>query len=563
MNNESLNNSPAIIDPPAVGGHGHDNRGFEAGAIPGMGYGRFGRMFNIIGRPLHDDALWAIAEAMIKIDFSPPINVAEEVDENPTISAGYTYFGQFIDHDISFDPSPISVDRMDVAALEDFRTPALDLDCLYGRGPDDQPYMYHADGLRLREGSALTAGAAAAVNDLLRIPADPGDGVPDARALIGDKRNDENRIVAQFHAVMIKLHNKVIQSRAIIEQFGGNFADPGSRFRAAVNCVRWHYQWVVVHDFLKRRILRPGTIEALLGDDGVPKLRFYDKTEAKFAYMPVEFAGAAYRIGHSMVRPGYSLNTEITKGKPVPGGGEQDERIPIFTKGTDPLENLNGFGVPIPKSWGIDWAFFFDLPRAAGTPGDFQIPQPAYRLDAMLVLPLRELPEFREASVRLKALAYRNLRRGTNVLNLPSGEQVAKAIGANHVLTPKELWQGYGSGKPFPQDLEEEDEEFITQKLNERSKVWTDWQQQLNGNTPLWYYVLREAELLGIERKPNEKHIGFGGQHLGRSAAPSSPRPSSACCGGMTNPTCAAGPGSRRRCRSGTQTLPANMTSAT
>ena len=158
MNVESLSNSPTIIDPPALGGHGHDNRGFEAGAIPGMGYGQFGRMFNFMGRPLADDALWDIAQAMVKIDVSPPITDPEPVDENPTIRAGYTYFGQFIDHDISFDPSPLSVDRQDVAAQEDFRTPALDLDCLYGRGPDDQPYMYHSDGLRLREGAALTSG---------------------------------------------------------------------------------------------------------------------------------------------------------------------------------------------------------------------------------------------------------------------------------------------------------------------------------------------------------------------------------------------------------------------
>ena len=513
---ESLDETPPAIEKQAIGGHGHDNRGLEAGAIPGMGYGRFGRMFGFSGRPLKDDVLLDIARAMVKVDVSPPISETEEVDENPVTSAGYTYFGQFVDHDITFDPSPISVDRIDIAALEDFRTPALDLDCLYGRGPDDQPYLYHEDGLRLREGAHLTAGTAAAVRDLPRVGAADGDKPARERALIGDKRNDENRIVAMLHAAMIRVHNKVVVNDDLIEQFGGNPHDPLSRFRAAVNCVRWHYQWLVVNDFLGRHLLKPGLIEAMIGADGAPKLRFYDKAEARFAYMPVEFAGAAYRVGHSMVRPGYSLNSEIVSALPFDDGqDEKDGRIPIFNKGEDRRQNLNGFGFPMPKNWGIDWSFFFNLPTKH-LPEDrkFVVPQPSYRLDAMLVAPLSELPEFfGEPDLPFRMLAFRNLRRGTNVLQLPSGEQVARAIGET-ALTPRQLWQSIGSGKPMPK-LDEADEEFNTALLNRRSAVWAKWQQQINGNTPLWYYVLREAELLGIERAPEETHVGFGGQHLG------------------------------------------------
>lgn len=516
MAGDSLKNAPSKLARKALGGHGHDNRGFEAGAIPGAGYGRFGRMFRFSGRPLDDELLQDVAAAMVKVDVSPPITEREPVDENPTISAGYTYFGQFVDHDISFDPSPISVDRTDIAALEDFRTPALDLDCLYGRGPDDQPYMYREDGLRLREGIALDAGKGAKVRDLPRIDPAEGDKGPGRRAIIGDKRNDENRIVAQLHAAMIRFHNKVVGDNALIQQFGGDVDDPVSRFRAAVNCVRWHYQWLVVHDFLDRRILKPGTIARVLGSDGTPRLRFYDKAEATFAYMPVEFAGAAYRFGHSMVRPGYSLNAAVLKSPPgkVPPGTEQDGRIPLFSRSDDPIHNLNGFGMPLPSSWGIDWSFFFPLPRG-GNDGAFQLPQPSYRIDALLVAPLADLPEFRsEVEAKFRALAYRNLRRGTNVLLLPSGEQVARALG-ERVLTPAELWQSSGSGKPLPHDLPKADQDTTTALLNRRSAVWTKWAQKLNGNTPLWYYVLREAELLGIEREPSDDHIGFGGQHLG------------------------------------------------
>lgn len=516
MADESLNQTPVVMTRAALGGHGHDNRGLESGSIPGMAYGRFGRMFRFSGRALPDEALQDIAAAMIKVDVSPAIEDPEPVDENPATPAGYTYFGQFVDHDITFDPSPISVDRMDIAALEDFRTPALDLDCLYGRGPDDQPYMYHEDGLRLREGLALDAGHGPEVRDLPRVPPAEGDTGGKLRAVIGDKRNDENRIVAQWHAAMIRVHNKVIMDKPLIEHFGGDFGDPGSRFRAAVNCVRWHYQWLVVHDYLDAHVLKPGTIGKMLKADGAVTLRFYDRTDAKFAYMPVEFAGAAFRFGHSMVRPGYSLNATILRGLPDPDipVDQQDQRIPIFTAGASPLENLNGFGIPIPTSWGIDWSFFFPVPIGANDPA-FKIPQPSYRIDAMLVAPLQDLPEFRdETEAKFRALAYRNLRRGTNVLSLPSGEQVAKAIGVK-ALTSAQLWQGFGSGKPMPADLPEDDQQTATAILNRRGAVWTKWAQHLTGNTPLWYYILREAELLGVERAPHDTHIAFGGQHLG------------------------------------------------
>ncbi len=514
---ESLTTTPSAISPAALGGHGHDNRGFEAGAIPGMGYGRFGRMFPFSGRPLSDDCLKAIAHAMIKDDVSTAIDADEPIDENPATPSGYTYFGQFIDHDLTLDPSPLSVDRIDVAAMEDFRTPALDLDCLYGRGPDDQPYMYHADGLRLREGAPLTSGRARPTRDLPRIgPSEPGEG---QRAIIGDKRNDENRIVASFHAIMIALHNKVVMSRPLIEQFGGDFADPVSRFRAAVNIVRWHYQWLVVNDYLDRHILKPGTIAGMM-TGGIPVFRFYDKADARFAYIPVEFAGAAFRFGHSMVRPGYAVNSDITVALPeqLPPGTDRDARIPIFSAGKDPRNNLNGFGQPMPANWGIDWAFYFDMPKTHLTTAQrasFKIPQPSYRLDALLVGPLQSLPEFAKETVPVfKNLAYRNLRRGSNVLNLPSGEQVAHALGLTP-LTTAQLWQSFGTGVANPTPLDPADENFVTSLVNLRSAVWTGFQTQLNGNTPLWYYILREAELFGTQRVASDPMLGFGGQHLG------------------------------------------------
>src|SRR5207248_5595211 len=81
-------------------------------------------------------------------------NVPDD-DENLEIPAGYTYLGQFIDHDITFDPISTLQRQNDPDALFDFRTPRFDLDNLYGRGPDDQPYLY--DGPRLLTGKSVSS----------------------------------------------------------------------------------------------------------------------------------------------------------------------------------------------------------------------------------------------------------------------------------------------------------------------------------------------------------------------------------------------------------------------
>ena len=132
-------------------------------------------------------------------------------EENTGISAGYTYLGQFIDHDITFDPASFLQKGNDPDSLEDFRTPRFDLDNLYGRGPDDQPYLYQSDGKKLLQGArSLTGNGDLLSRDLARNQPDAKDVNAPKRAIIGDPCNDENVIVSQLQGMFIRFHNRMV-----------------------------------------------------------------------------------------------------------------------------------------------------------------------------------------------------------------------------------------------------------------------------------------------------------------------------------------------------------------
>jgi hypothetical protein len=500
--------------------HGADPRGLAAGANPGLRTGRFGRMLSATpARAVPEEVLRDLARAMIKEDDGAPITEREPVDENPAIPAGYTYFGQFVDHDITFDPTPFATAERDTEALDDFRSPALDLDSMYGRGPDDQPYLYAPGTLALRVGGSPGNGEAGVGtrNDLFRLE----DGTP----LLGDKRNDENKIVSQIHGAFIALHNKVVERPDLLADFGFTADRPGTRFSAAATLVRWHYQWVVVNDYL-RRITQPGTVDRILNLGSTPLLYHYVKSDVPYPYMPIEFAGAGFRFGHSQVRPSYSLNqTVLTAFGLDPATG----RIPTFSRPDAAVpvpdtQNLNGFPGRLARFWGIDWSFFLDdlpTPSDPGPGGEpLVLPQPSYRIDALLVSPLRDLPEFftdTDAAPEslVGHLAFRNLLRGQN-LGLPSGEQAAAEFGLP-VLPVDVLW-GAGSRLLDESALDDTLKAELQRTRSARLRISSDWvglDGPLAGNTPLWYYILREAEYHGVEHRPDDAAIGFGGQHLG------------------------------------------------
>src|SRR5882672_9073285 len=500
------------IRPPKA--HGGGVRGDNSTSRSSVREGRFGRMFRSLPAADFDkEALTILAGEMTAdpetdpkdknfpaASLEDPKKRIQDNEENAGIPSGYTYLGQFIDHDITFDPASSLQQRNDPDALIDFRTPRLDLDSLYGRGPADQPYMY-ADDKKFLMGRPLFADIKRTNSlDLPRVESFRGA----KRALIGDKRNDENVIVSQLHGAMLRFHNKLVD-----EDSTASFADIQQR-------VRWHYQWIVVNDFLIK-VCGEEVVHDILPHLGKkrpiwenqPKFAFFKWYEDPF--MPIEFSAAAYRFGHSMVRPIYRLNTEL-KGGDDPTQATPDEvqrgldgRFFIFAGVQD--RGLNGFG-EFPEQWAIDWSLFFDIRGSIKNVGTKRV-QPAYKLDTSLVNPLGFLPEFSEAAIppnppmtveqlQSKALdiatpptnpsnlAQRNLLRGM-AMGLPSGQDVALAMGIEPI-DDKNL----RIGKAVLGDWD------TNPPLTKINKIF-------EGKAPLWYYILAEAQFEWVQKAKTGK----------------------------------------------------------
>jgi hypothetical protein len=424
--------------------------------------GRFTRLFPEAEPAEFDEAdLQTLAEAMTAdAEDTPTPEGTPDAEENSGITSAYTYLGQFIDHDLTLDPTSHlreHVTREQLRVLADFRTPRFDLDCVYGRGQTDQPYLY--DGNLLQLGSPLSGNP----QDPAAVDLPRG---PNMRALIGDPRNDENRIVSQLQATLLRFHNRVAAE------------SPDDSFEAIRDAVRWHYQWVVINDFLPT-IINAETVSRVFPhlqhggniEDHPPHLSI-PKLHGGLELMPVEFSVAAYRFGHSMIRPIYRLNETI-------------ERRPIFSTADDLAGDLGGFRA-IPDDWAIDWQFFIDvehgtpeLPRPNPRDDITRTPQPAYKIDTSLVNPLAFLP----ASVATdpSSLGLRNLLRGRD-FGLPSGQTVADLLGVPAIEDDKLV---IGKATADPADTKTPIAEIAA---------------GFAGNAPLWTYVLAEAQVTSLDR---------------------------------------------------------------
>lgn len=466
--------------------HASGTRGITVLPSSSFHRGKFGRLFRTLpGYDIPISRIDEIAALMIEEEPAAPPpqpppteigqtwagGVAPPEEEPPTgtpmdnrrIPAAYTYLGQFLDHDITFDPASSLTRRTDPDSLHNFRTPRLDLDSMYGRGPDDQPYLY--DQRPGRRGY-LAIDERQRVTDLPRVNARQAvqisGKVPHHVALIGDARNDENILVAQMHLTFIKFHNKVMDDLSAGKHTEHLQSDKSSdRFAEAQRIVRWHYQYMILSDFL-RKTVGDSTHDAVLPSPVSPgplggagpqavNLEFYNPHDGD-AFMPVEFSVGAYRFGHSQVRSNYRLNTIVRS-------------VRIFVaepSEANQLEHLGGHR-EFPDVWQIEWPRFVNMSEATDAPTE---PDPdvqfSRRIDMKLAGPLHSLPA--DVVTGVQSLAARNLRRG-KMLSLPTGQDVARRMGAP-VLT--------GDDVGLPGLV-----------------------------TPLWPYVLGEAALLAA------------GEHLG------------------------------------------------
>ncbi len=341
----------------------------QEGTLPG---GKYGRMFP--GLPACEvdvESAAGLGRAASSMDATMP--VLDRALENRRIPAGFAVLGQFVAHDITADRSLLARNAT-LGDLWNARAPRLDLECVYGDGPVGNPFMYDKDD---PDKLLLEAG------DLPR----NRQGV----ALVGDPRNDVHLLINQLHVVFLGFHNRVV------DHLRGSGTPDAEVFDEARRLVRWHYEWVLVHEFL------PLTVgKELVADIETNGQRFYEPGEEPS--IPVEFSDAAYRFGHAQITPTYRLNDD---------SGD----VTIFP---DCLG-----GRPVSPERIIDWSWFFDVP------GSGHAPQPSRRLVASLTHALIDLPEQIVGHTVVPehhSLASRDLQRGA-ALGLPSGEVVARHMG--------------------------------------------------------------------------------------------------------------------------------------
>jgi Animal haem peroxidase len=413
----------------------------EASATPSD---HFGRMFNNL--PPFAPQNPRVMEALIELgrpgglmDANDDLDAgAFELIVNPLLNlknpnndahtAGVTFMGQFLDHDMTFDTTSRLGQPANPRTSRNSRRPYFDLDSVYGDGPVGSPLLYEAS-----DRAKLKVESNGPFEDL------PRD--VNGTALIADPRNDENLVISGLQAAFLLFHNRVVD--LIRDQHPAWESE--DVFREARRLTTWHYQWMILHEFL------PAFTGTAMVDDVLANgCRFYQPEEGR-AFIPVEFQ-MAYRFGHSMVRPSYRANFTGNF------GGAFFAMLFEEQSGSGEPSDLRG-GFRSPRRF-VGWQTFFRFP---GFESDVR---PNKRLDTKLSTPLFDLPLGAIASgAPPTSLAARNLLRHLT-WKLPSGQMIAEAMGAP-VLTAAQL-----------ADLQTIYPPFVT-------------------STPLWFYVLREADILG------------------------------------------------------------------
>jgi len=407
--------------------------------------GNFGRMFKLppfappndsvrealleLGKPggimdANDD----LAAGPVALIVDPRLNLTNR--NHPTHTAGLTFLGQFLDHDMTSDATSRLGRPTNPIRSPNGRTPFFDLDSVYASGPTDTPELYDAVDpakLRIEFGGEF--------EDLPRNPVN-------IAAIIGDPRNDENLIIAGLHAACLLFHNHTVDElrsqNALLSR--------EEVFLRARRLTTWHYQWIILHQFLPSIVGQP-VVDAVLSNGR----RFYNPRRDQ-AFIPVEFQ-IAYRFGHSMVRPSYRANMKGDSGQPFFAMIFD----PAAEGSVDPID-LRG-GARAPRRF-VGWQTFFDFGGALSADV-----RPNKRIDTKVSTPLFRLPLRAIAGgTPPTSLMQRNLLRCLT-WQLPSGQAIAREMDVPPLAAAD---------------------------LAELQPIQAD----LVPSTPLFYYILKEAETI-------------------------------------------------------------------
>jgi hypothetical protein len=424
--------------------------------------------------------------------------------ENPTIPAVFTFVGQFLDHDMTFNGLNL-YDEQDGDLLKlkkdeaiDFASPQVDLDSVYGErnyGKKNRAdpktelsyeEIYHTDGrFKLRR---LGPNA----YDVRRCVDETRPNLVGS-AYVYDPRNDENQVLLQIHLLLMRVHNKYLEQ--VYKQHPELKRDNKDDGKKAALLARMEvvhtWQRVLLDDYLPR-VCKKSVLTKTI-DEAKQASESGDWEQSGLKYKPApdgtlkmvhEFA-IAFRFGHSMLRTAYKMNGF----GPVQLFNNRD----LMRKG-----DLRG-GMPLPMSHVVDWDVFF--------PENEFDSSLSLKIDTMVTPVVFDLPEstIPDAVKTTGNLPERNLVRSREI-DVASGEDMAAYFGLTS-LDRFEVEANDAAHYLFEADVDTYAHEDGTGEppKSDPDKGFKDTRFK----TPLWYYVLREAEL-----KESGERLGELGSHI-------------------------------------------------
>jgi hypothetical protein len=506
----------AAAELPPTPPHGAELRGMDLVVESPTTEGRFGFMFK--NQPPHQASidyqasidllnnLGATMEEQPTADASSTSGQKDKNDEsnenpNPRLTSGFTFVGQFVDHDITFDTTLLDLQQSDPYATKNFRDPRYDLDSVYGLGPSVNPQFYDSsdpDKFRIEQhtypevtGKLKQADGTSPTKTWGPVTVYDVPRNTDGTAVIADPRNDQTLIILQLHVAMQKFHNRLVDVLRMQQ------VPRSAVFESARRLARWHYQWIVIHEFLPAIVGQ--TTSDLVYKEGSKaptiNIKYYKPTNAAGrSFIPVEFAVAAYRFGHSITRPRYTVQDHVVASDGTEGSVSG---VPLFGDVTQSPDNVLNGHRELPPRLKIQWSRFFNKA------GESRTARPVRQFDTSLANPLFFLPQTALPDANsLPRLAQRNLQRGRK-MNLPSGQQVARLMGVKP-LTNAELSQSRQLAVKIPVDPNNVvilEDKLVPDDALRGQLVDLPGAAGWGGEAPLWFYILKEAEIVGKGRE--------------------------------------------------------------